>query len=164
MNGLDCQALYLLTDQRWVIVQGCHQMKSVRGETRVAENSFTQATYPYHGYVPLSVEAQNLIQFVQQVPDTVTPALLAKAPKVAQVFPYLRWSYVKLLPQLLGVGDLYTFSQQKFENADVLGQSSNDYLGPCVSAVVLGQPVIRHSGLCLLYAQLSLDALRVGRV
>ena len=58
-----------------------------------------------------------------QVADAVAPALLAEAPEIAQVFPYLRWGNLQLLPELLGEPRRMGPAGQPDQTGPVVGES-----------------------------------------
>src|SRR5487761_2062504 len=75
--------------------------ESLRPKATVLGDSLAEPAHAHQAHPPLPVDAEDLAQLGQQTVDIVAPALLAKAPEVAQVLADLGRGHVEQLSERL---------------------------------------------------------------
>jgi len=109
---LDDYRAQRLTDFVGVGVEHCRDVDPLRAEPLVAHNCLAQLTRANQRHCPRSIEAEDLVDLLEQSLDVVADALLAELAEVRQVFADLGGCHIDAITELLGRYRQHTFVQK----------------------------------------------------
>ena len=104
--GLTTSSSTAGADDGGIGIEGLDDAEALRGEAGVAEDGAAELADADDDHRPAAVEAEDLVQLLQEAADVVAAALFSEAAKVAEVLANLCGGDAELRAQLLRADDL----------------------------------------------------------
>ena len=129
VDRFDHEVADRLADDLRVGVEGGDDVEALRREAGIAQHRTAELTDTDDDHRPGAVQAEDLVQLLQQALHVIPTALLAEAAEVAEVLPDLGGGDAKLRPQLLRADDVAADAVEGRQGPCVDGQAVDDDIG-----------------------------------